>query len=284
MQGGVCVLGASGLLGHYVVAQAVAANLDVVAAGRDIARVAATAPGVKTMRLDLTRADDVHRLADRRFDAVLNCAGLTKQLCMDAGLATAINAEGPHRLSGALGDRGTRLVHVSTDCVFRGDRGLPYPEDAAPDADDVYGQSKAAGEIGDAPHLTVRTSFVGRELHTAYGLLEWFLRQRGTVRGFTLHLWNGLGAPALARVLLELGLQRRDVTGILNVAGEATSKLELLRLFAEVYDRDDVTIVPDNASAVDRRLDPTRLTELGIRVPPLREMVTELRSSDRSAP
>ena len=251
--------------------------MTVVAAGRSPGKLRrAIGVDIPRVECDITREEDVRAVLSSGFDAVVNCAGLTKALCGDAGLAAAVNARAPHVLAEVCSATGARLVHVSTDCVFWGESGGPFDESAQPDAEDVYGRTKAEGEIHEPPHLTVRTSFVGREFKTRYGLLEWFLSSTGLVRGFTRHLWTGLGAPELARVLLELGLNRTDVSGLLNVAGEEIDKLTLLTLFRDVYGRDDITIEPDESTAVDRRLADARLRALGIEVPPIRKMIEDV--------
>ena len=98
-------------------------------------------------------------------DVVVNCIGLVKQR-PEAGDAAALvraNALFPHELAAACAERGARLVHISTDCVFAGDRG-GYAEDDRPDPADLYGRSKLAGEPEGEGVLTLRTSMLGREL------------------------------------------------------------------------------------------------------------------------
>lgn len=273
----VCVLGASGLLGRYVVSRAIDQGFDVLAAGRDPNRIALAVSRRprKIVRADICREDDVQAIAECGASTIINCAGLIKPLCTDEAMAKSINTEGPHRLADSCGKAGVRLVHVSTDCVFRGDLGRPYSEDDEPDANDTYGTSKAGGEITTAGHLTVRTSFIGHELDTSFGLLDWFLGQRGEVKGFTRHLWTGLGAVDLADILLRLAADYEQVTGLMQVAGEAIDKMSLLELVRDVYGL-DVCILADDSTVVDRRLDASQLVSLGIPVPPMPEMLQRL--------
>ena len=116
-------------------------------------------------------------------------------------------------------DRDARLVHVSTDCVFSGERG-GYLEDDLPDARDLYGRSKLLGEVVDAPNaVTLRTSIVGRELQGALGLFEWFLSQRGgRVRGFSRAIFSGVTTAVLAELIGDLIERARAALGA--VAGE----------------------------------------------------------------
>ena len=115
-----------------------------------------------------------------RPDLVLNCIGIVKQKHegKQAIPSIRINALFPHELAAFCDSAGAKLIQVSTDCVFSGHKG-GRDETALPDPVDLYGRSKLLGEVTHPPHLTIRTSMIGRELGTATGLLEWFLANRG---------------------------------------------------------------------------------------------------------
>ncbi|KAL0630270.1 hypothetical protein Q9L58_010883, partial [Maublancomyces gigas] len=136
----------------------------------------------------------VSLLAKLRPDIVVNCIGLIKQLssAKDPLVALPINSLFPHKLARLCALSKTRLVHISTDCVFTGSKGL-YSEDSVPDATDLYGLSKYLGEVVDYENaVTLRTSIIGRELNTANSLVDWFLGQAGAVKGFTKAIFSGL--------------------------------------------------------------------------------------------
>jgi dTDP-4-dehydrorhamnose reductase len=84
----------------------------------------------------------------------------------------------PHLLARACAAHGSRLIHISTDCVFDGAKGS-YQEDEPTNATDLYGRTKALGEVTGPGCLTLRTSIIGRELSGASGLVEWFLSRHG---------------------------------------------------------------------------------------------------------
>lgn len=181
----VLVLGGSGMLGHKLV-QGLGPRFETWAAVRGDAPSSAAAPLLPADRtVTRVRAEEPATIA-RALDAsgaeaVVNAIGIVKQAdaARDPVPSIRVNALFPHELAAACAARGARLVHVSTDCVFSGARG-GYGEDDLPDATDLYGRSKLLGEVtGSAGALTIRTSIVGRELHGAQGLLEWFLSQRG---------------------------------------------------------------------------------------------------------
>ena len=134
---------------------------------------------------------------------VINCAGITKHLpeSNDPIAALSINSIFPHRLSNLCQSLGIRLVHISSDCVFSGSNG-PYSEESVTDALDLYGKSKALGEVVDQSNcVTLRTSTIGHEIKTKFGLLEWFLHQNHECFGFNKAKFSGLTTLELARVI-----------------------------------------------------------------------------------
>jgi len=155
---------------------------------------------------------------------------------------------------------GSRLVHISTDCVFSGAKGM-YTEVDVADARDLYGLSKYLGEVDYPSAVTLRTSIVGHELGTAHGLVGWFLAQKGTVKGFTRAIFSGLPTVELARVVRDYVLPRPELRGVHHVSAEPISKYDLLQLVAEVYGK-DVQLTPDDKLVIDRSLDSSRFRRL----------------------
>ena len=187
-------------------------------------------------------------------DVVINCIGLIKQLAEanDPLQAIPINALLPHRLARLCQIAGARLVHVSTDCIFSGSKGN-YNEFDISDAKDLYGRSKYLGEV-DYPHtITLRTSIIGHELHSANGLVGWFLAQQGTVKGFTKAIFSGLPTVELAHVIRDIVLPRTELSGLYHVASQPISKFDLLELVAKTYMK-EIDMVPDAQLSIDRSL------------------------------
>lgn len=191
-------------------------------------------------------------------EVVINCIGLTKhhKESEDPQLALPLNALLPHRLADLCAVSGARLIHVSTDCVFAGTKGN-YTESDAPDATDVYGKAKHLGEV-DYPHaITLRTSTIGHELHSHYGLLEWFLAQQGMCKGFGRAIFSGLPNTEFARVVRDVVIPRSGMHGLYHVGAAPIGKYELLKLIAGVYGK-EIDIVRDDEFKIDRSLDPGR--------------------------
>ena len=219
--------------------------------------------------IDVLSHDALTRVfAQVRPEVVVNCVGLTKhhRASDDPRLSLPLNAMLPHRLADLCAVAGARLVHVSTDCVFSGARGR-YAESDPADAMDVYGRTKVLGEV-DYPHaITLRTSTIGHELCTRYGLLEWFLAQKGRCRGFRHAVFSGLPSTVFARVVRDVVIPYPSLRGLYHVGAGAIDKFALLELIAKVYQK-QIDIVMDEQFVIDRSLDTSRFSEATAYVAP----------------
>lgn len=194
-----------------------------------------------------------------RPDVVINCVGLIKQLAdaKDPLSALPINAMLPHRLAKLCALADARLVHISTDCVFSGRKGL-YSENDISDAQDLYGKSKFIGELHDSEQaITLRTSIIGHELSSNASLIDWFLAQNGSVKGYSKAIFSGLPTVELARVIKDYVLPSPQLHGLYHVSVEPVDKDTLLRIVAQVYGK-QIEIIPDGQVCIDRSLDSTR--------------------------
>jgi dTDP-4-dehydrorhamnose reductase len=220
----------------------------------------------------------VGTLARVRPDVVINCTGIIKQLdsANDPLKILPINAMFPHKLAGLCALAGTRLVVLSSDCVYSGRRGN-YAESDPTDAEDLYGKSKSIGEVHDQKHvLTLRTSGIGRELGTRNGLLEWFLSQEGKVKGYARAIYSGLPSVELGRVIKDYVLPNPDLSGLYQVSGQPISKFDLLLLVSEIYGK-NISIERDDGVVVDRSLNSRRFTDAtGYVAPHWREMISNM--------
>lgn len=217
-------------------------------------------------------------MSDFRPEAVVNAVGIVKQrgLAKEAIPSLEINALLPHRLAALCGVAGARLVHMSTDCVFSGRRGN-YTEEDVSDAEDNYGRTKFLGEV-DAPGcVTLRTSIIGLELSRGESLIEWFLAQRGEVRGFTRAIYSGLSTAEMSRVIECVLVRHPELSGVWQVASEPISKYDLLVRLSEVLGRTDVQITLDDTVRIDRSLSPEAFGKVtGYQAPDWGTMLEEL--------
>ena len=269
------------MLGHKLV-QGLPAPIETVATVRSsdgLPRYGFYFPDQIVAGVDAMEFATIERAIDRvEPEAVVNCIGIVKQhsLASDPVACLTVNALLPHRIQGACKSRGIRFVHISTDCVFDGATG-GYKEGDATNAEDLYGRTKALGEVSEAPGLTLRTSIIGRELHGSHGLVEWFLSQRGgRVRGYSCARFSGLTTNELCRVVARVLLERPKMSGLWHVASEPIDKRSLLEAMNEIFGT-ETEIVADSSVHVDRALDGTAFrAATGYAAPGWREMVAEM--------
>lgn len=259
----ILVLGASGMIGSTVLRVLSARNdWNVYGSVRDVGvkRFFSASIGERLLGgIDVESQDSLVTVLDQiRPDVVINCAGLTKHKpeAEDPLVSIPINSLMPHRLAGLCKLTGARLIHVSTDCVFSGEKG-GYVEDDFADARDVYGKSKALGEV-DYPHaITLRTSTIGHELQSKFGLLDWFLSQQGSCKGFSHAIFSGLPTVVFAQVIRDVVIPHTELSGLYHVAAMPINKFDLLKLIADVYNM-VIDIEPNDKLVIDRSLDATR--------------------------
>lgn len=201
-------------------------------------------------------------LARVRPDVVINCVGLIKQLAdaNDPLTALPVNSLLPHRLARLCALSNARLIQISTDCVFSGKKG-GYLESDVSDASDLYGKSKYIGELHDVPNaVTLRTSIIGHELNSSHSLVDWFLSQQGSTRGFSKAIFSGLPTVELARVMKDFVIPHPELNGLYHVSADPIAKLDLLKLIASQYGK-SIEIRPDAALVIDRSLNSERFTQ-----------------------
>lgn len=283
------ILGGSGMLGHKLW-QTLAPTFDAYATFRRAPSFDAHYGIFNETRIvagvSAEEFDTVKRAFETvRPDVVINCIGIVKQ---DAAASNPIasiriNTLFPHQVAQACREVGARLIHLSTDCVFSGAKGN-YSENDLSDARDLYGRTKALGEVDAADYencLTLRTSMIGRELKGAHGLVEWFMGQRGkTVPGFKRAVFSGFTTAALAGVIGDIIAGHTSLRGVWHVAAEPINKFDLLSLVKQVYEL-DIEVEPDESFVCDRSLDGERFRkQTGILAPSWPEMIARMHADN----
>lgn len=259
----ILILGASGMLGNALLRYlATETTHDVLGTVRSMRSIGMLPVEVRDRVVEAGDVEDVDALVrmfnEHRPSVVVNCVGLVKQLSAAKNplAAIPINAVLPHRLSELCAMVGARFIHLSTDCVFSGQKGL-YVEGDLPDAVDVYGRTKLLGEVDYPYALTLRTSIIGHELIGNHSLINWFLSQHGSVRGFSRAVFSGLPTVEIARIIDKHVLPRPDLFGLYHLSAEPIDKFTLLKLVAEAYGK-AVDVEEDPSLIIDRSLDSTR--------------------------
>ncbi len=259
----VLILGANGMLGHklYQVLSPVTDLLGTIRGNYSdismygIFRESSIIPNVNVLDIDNVRTV----IAETNPDVIINCVGIVKQVkeAQDRMLSIQVNSLLPHQLFQLCHSRKIRLIHISTDCVFSGEKGN-YREDDPSDAQDIYGRTKYLGEVIGEEALTIRTSLIGRELTTTNGLVEWFISNRGSeVNGFTRAIFSGFPTLHLARIIGDIITNQKTLSGIYHISSEPISKFELLNLINEKMGL-QIKINVDSGVRCDRSLDSTR--------------------------
>lgn len=259
----ILVLGVSGMIGN---------NMFRVLSESQIYNVCGTVRDKSNLRyfepslvdrvfsgINAENPDEIMFIFDKfKPDVVINCIGVTKhkQRSNDALVSVPINTIFPHRLAGICKLISARLIHISSDCVFSGLKGN-YVEQDLPDAYDVYGKSKALGEIIYPNTITLRTSTLGHELQSKYGLLEWFLSQLGNCEGYRRVVFSGLPTVVFSQLVRDEVIPRQELIGLYHVSSQPINKLKLLEMIADEYGK-IINIRPDEKLVIDRSLDSSR--------------------------
>jgi dTDP-4-dehydrorhamnose reductase len=216
-------------------------------------------------------------LTDGNYDAIINCIGILNFSAEEnRSEAVYLNSYLPHLIADTLKGTKTKLIHMSTDCVFAGNTG-PYTEISFRDGTTFYDRTKALGEVNDNKNLTFRNSIIGPDMNPAgIGLFNWFMHQKGTINGFTCALWTGVTTLTLAKAMEQA--IKENLTGLYNlVNGESISKYELLNLFNQHFRNNTLTIVPSDKLQLDKTLLSARANDFSFNVPSYEKMIIEMK-------
>ena len=191
-------------------------------------------------------------------EIIINCIGIVKQHTNsnDPIISISINSLFPHKLHEICECAGIKLIQFSTDCVFSGQKGF-YNEYDIPDPVDIYGRSKLLGEVNSGSALTLRTSYIGKELNTTRGLLSWFLSQKGRIKGYSNAIYSGLTTLEIARVIYEFVIPNQYLKGIYHLSSEPIDKFSLLNLLKNEY-KMNIVIDKDIQHEIDRSLNSSK--------------------------
>ncbi len=189
---------------------------------------------------------------------VINCVGIVKQHpdSNNPIISISLNSLFPHKLHEICELAGIKLIQISTDCVFSGIKGF-YNENDLPDPVDIYGKSKLLGEVNSGSALTLRTSYIGKELNTKRGLLSWFLSQTGRIKGYSKAIYSGLTTLEVARVIYEFVIPNQDLKGIYHLSSEPIDKFSLLNLIKDEYKK-KLFIDKDTQYSINRSLNSSK--------------------------
>ena len=210
------------------------------------------------------------------YDVVINAIGLLNQNAENnLADAIALNSYLPHFLSKILKDSTTKIIHMSTDCVFSGEKG-GYSECSIPDGTTFYDRTKALGELNNARDLTFRNSIIGPDINPeGLGLFNWFMKQKNEIKGYTQAIWTGVTTLTLAKAMEQA--IHEDLCGLYHlVNNDKISKFELLRLFNHYFKDNKLTITPTASVICDKSLINNR-NDFTFVVPSYETMIKEMK-------
>ena len=230
----ILVLGASGMAGSTIYKYLKLSGYNVLS----------TARNDKYIRPDYyISADNIKDIKDiiekQKIDVVINCIGLLVKECNEnLGQALYINGILPHCLERITLKTKTKVIHLSTDCIFSGMKGN-YSESDNPDETDNYGRCKLVGEIINRKDLTLRMSIIGNEVKSnGSGLFDWFMRQEDTIKGYSKCFWSGITTLELAKQIKKIIELPTNLTGLYHLSPDFfISKYSLLKLMAKIFNK-----------------------------------------------
>ncbi|KAG1707510.1 D-inositol 3-phosphate glycosyltransferase [Nymphon striatum] len=280
----IVILGASGLIGHKLFQTMKNAGHETYGVLHGSKTVFPEVGFLQTDSIiesvDIIEFEKLHGILYAiRPDVVLNCVGITKRKDeVNKPLqAIGVNSLFPHQLADLAEKMGFRVIHFSTDCVFNGKMGN-YNEDSDTTGEDAYGKTKALGEIRFPHTLTIRSSFIGRELAGKTELLEWLISQNGkTIRGFTQAWYSGVSTIFMAKTVLNIIENHPNISDLHQLSTpEPISKYELLCLARDSF-KLDIEIIPDSSFEIKPTLDGSKLKNaLNLNIPSWQDMMNEL--------
>ena len=225
---------------------------------------------------DARNTDALEKLIlEGNYDTVINCIGILNQAAEDnKALASFLNSYFPHFLAEVTKNTNIQVIHMSTDCVFSGKKG-EYTEHDFRDGETFYDRSKSLGELDDNKNITLRNSIVGPDINpNGIGLMNWFMKQNGSINGYTKAMWTGQTTLQLAKTMEYAAKTRAH--GLVNaVPNTSISKYELLGLFNKYLRNSSITINPVDGINADKSLKRTNF-EMNYLIPDYETMVKEL--------
>jgi len=164
-----------------------------------------------------------------------------------------INSFFPHFLAKIATNIGSKLIHISTDCVFNGKKGS-YKENDVKDGYGVYAQSKSLGEINYSNHITLRTSIIGPDLNkNGIGLFNWILKNKNDIVGYSNVFWGGITTLELSKAI-DFVINNNPRTNLVHVTNNLKiSKFDLIKVIDRVFNL-NLNLISETETKYDKSL------------------------------
>lgn len=241
------ITGGSGLLGERLAA--VSNDND------ELTLVHNSNPSENTIKCDITNEKEVKSAVEKENpDVIIHCAAMTNvDLCEDERkMAYSVNGDGTGFLAKAAHDIDAKIIYVSTDFVFDGERGY-YKEDEKVNPLGIYAKSKYDGEVQLTKYSddwAIARVSVLYGWHSRLNFTTWVieqLRQKNEINIVT----DQINSPTLADNAAEaiFKIAQKNKNGIFHTAGnDAINRFDFTRKIADAFDLDDSLINPTTSS------------------------------------
>lgn len=271
----ILVIGINGMAGHVIFKYLQEKNTNkVFGIARNIE------PTESIFNLDVSDTVGLIKIINSyKFDFIINCVGILNKDAEDhPDKAIWFNSYFPHFLESITKDTNSKVISISTDCVFSGKNGN-YIETDKKDGEGFYAVSKALGEIVNHKDLTIRTSIIGPELKKdGIGLFNWVLNQTGDINGFTNAYWSGITTLELAKFINKITSESNFPNGLIHLTNNVKiNKYNLLQIIKEVFELNDIVINESGQYKVDKSFISTR-NDVKILSVTYREMILEMKT------
>ena len=255
----ILVLGNKGMLGHvlYKKFQENSTNkkYDVIGINRSFYN-----KDRNSYTLDVLKLDKLEQfIKNKQPKYIVNCIGSLVEASINMpSLAIQTNSLLPHFLNEISEKHNFKLIHISTDCVFDGSKGM-YKESDKKTETNYYGLTKNLGEINNDRNLTIRTSIIGPEIKLkTTGLFDWVISKKGdTIYGYSSAFWSGLTTIELANFIIWS--LDKEITGLVHATnGLGISKYDLIKLINKTFDL-NIEVLENKEYEIDKTLLNTKI-------------------------
>ena len=236
----ILILGADGMIGHKI-AHSLVDDFELILTSRK--SISSESLGIINGKILLHNlvTDSLDSLLENITpDVIINCVGITTRRGVEENIAHTrlLNSGLPYKLNSWVNSNSRKLIHFSTDCVFSGSKGN-YQDYDLPDAEDIYGTTKAAGEVDGPNTLTIRCSMIGRELYNFTELFEWLIKNKNKkIEGYSKVFYSGITTVRMGKILNQILKQNLHLSGIYNISSVPISKFDLLLKLSNAFSLD----------------------------------------------
>lgn len=228
----ILILGSNGMAGHIITKYFKDKNYNVGTLARSDADFCVDIE-------ENNQLENFFKSKNSECDFLINCIGLLVGESNNNPLkAIYINSYFPHYLEKKYNNTNTKIIHLSTDCVFDGLKGNYIESDIHTEIN-YYGRSKSLGEINNNKDITFRTSIIGPEKkQNGSGLFHWFTKSSpNKINGWQNAWWNGITTLQLAKCI-EKYITNPKISGIRHLVNNKNriNKYDLLVKIKEIFD------------------------------------------------